>query len=74
MAILFLKLVAVEILSCRFTSAHQKQVITPQTYWVCYDQERIYTHGSWYTPNIERMAEVGVVTLHPDQDMSKTSG
>jgi hypothetical protein len=71
-AVLFLKLVAIEVFSCRLTPTHEEQVVAPQTRGICNYEKTIYTHGSRDAPNVEGMGKVGVVSLHPYQDVSKT--
>jgi hypothetical protein len=47
-------------------------VVAPQTRGICNYEKTIYTHGSRDAPNVEGMCKVGVVSLHPYQDVSKT--
>jgi hypothetical protein len=58
MAVLLLEFVAVEILSGCFASTHEEEMVTPKTQRICNNEERVYTHGSWHTPDVEGMPKV----------------
>lgn len=73
-AVLLLELMAVQVLSCCFTPAHEEEMVSPQTQRICEDYERIHAHGSWDAPNIKSVCKVGVVPVHPNEDVSKTGG
>ena len=72
MAILLLELVAVEVFSGCLAPAHEEEMVTPKTHRICENEEGVYTHGSWDTPDVESMSKVGVVSLHPHKNVGKT--
>lgn len=71
MAVLFEKLVRIQILPSRLTTSHEKEMIDHKRQKIWCPHSTVDDHGEWHSEVVYGCAERDILPVHIDQNLSK---